>query len=337
MGLGAGAMGLPAAWLLGGLAGGIAVAAGGSGSVSVPRPLTLTAQATVGVALGAQVRPEALTGLAGSWPVVLAVVALTLGVSLGVALALARLTDLGRVTAALGMLPGAAPALIAVGDEVGADARLVATMQFSRVLVVVATVPPLAVLLGAEGSASGGSGGGAAAALQGASGGAEALLVAAAVGVAGALVATVARAPAATLVGPLLLAAVLSATDLAAPLVPSTVNAAAFALIGLGVGSRFDRDSLRHAGRLAPAIAGAVVAVFAGCAALAALLLRALDTDLLTAYLATTPGGISAVLATAFDSGADLTVVIAVQTLRLILLALAAPFLARFLRADLAG
>lgn len=49
----------------------------------------------------------------------------------------------------------------------------------------------------------------------------------------------------------------------------------------------------------------------------------------LTAYLATTPGGLYAVLAVAVGSGADTTFVLAVQVLRLFVMLLAAPVLAR--------
>lgn len=114
--------------------------------------------------------------------------------------------------------------------------------------------------------------------------------------------------------------------------VPGVVADAAFVVVGASVGLRFDRASLRRAGRLVPYMVGAVIVLSAICAALGLVLVAALDTDPLTAYLATTPGGISSVLAAAFDSGADLTVVVAVQTLRLMVLALAAPFATRLLR-----
>jgi uncharacterized membrane protein AbrB (regulator of aidB expression) len=53
----------------------------------------------------------------------------------------------------------------------------------------------------------------------------------------------------------------------------------------------------------------------------------------LDAYLATTPGGLYAVLATATSSGADATFVLAVQVLRVFVMLLIAPLLARILRA----
>ena len=326
-GLAADALGLPAPWLLAGLVGGLAVAVARGSALQVPRAPTVVSQATVGVTLGAAVAPGSLSGLAGAWWAVLAVVALTLGLSVAVALLLARVTGLDRVTAGLGLLPGAAPALVSVGDDVGADARLVATMQYARVLLVVASVPALALLLGSGSSARPGRAVG-----PEPLAGLEPVLVAVLVGLVGAGLAALARSPAASLVGPLLLSAAAGATGLLPIAVPSIASDVAFVTVGASVGLRFDRGSLRHAGRLAPYMAGGVLALTVGSAALGLVLLAALDTDPLTAYLATTPGGISSVLAATFDSGADLTIVVAVQTLRLMLLALIAPFAARLLR-----
>jgi len=51
----------------------------------------------------------------------------------------------------------------------------------------------------------------------------------------------------------------------------------------------------------------------------------------LDGYLATTPGGLFAVLATAVGSGADTTLVLAVQVLRLVVMLAVAPVLAMLL------
>jgi uncharacterized membrane protein AbrB (regulator of aidB expression) len=65
--------------------------------------------------------------------------------------------------------------------------------------------------------------------------------------------------------------------------------------------------------------------------------LASLDgVTLLDAYLATTPGGLYAVLATAPGSGADTTFVLAVQTLRMLLMIVVAPALVRALARRLA-
>ena len=332
-GLAAEVAGLPAPWLLAGLLGGLAVALTRGRPLVAPRTPIVAAQATVGVVLGSQVAPAALAGVASDWWLVVAAVGLTLALSVAVARTLARASGLDRLTATIGLLPGAAPALVAVGDELGADARLVATIQYGRVLLVVASVPVLALIVGsgAEGGGIPGGGFGTGGGADG-SAGLETTLAAAAVAVVGVAVAALARLPAASLVGPLALAALVTATGLLEVGVPGAIADAAFVGIGASVGLLYDRASLRRAGRLLPAIVGAVLALTAACAVPAAMLVLGTGTDALTAYLATTPGGISSVFAAAFDSGADLTLVIAVQTLRLLVLALVAPFAARLLR-----
>jgi hypothetical protein len=50
---------------------------------------------------------------------------------------------------------------------------------------------------------------------------------------------------------------------------------------------------------------------------------------LVDAYLATTPGGLFAVLAVAFGAGANTTFILAVQALRLLVMVLLAPVVVR--------
>ncbi len=74
-----------------------------------------------------------------------------------------------------------------------------------------------------------------------------------------------------------------------------------------------------------------IAALLAACFALAWLLELTTDVPLLDAYLATTPGGLYAVLPIAYGSGADTTFVLAVQGLRLFAMVLAAPAVVRWL------
>ena len=70
----------------------------------------------------------------------------------------------------------------------------------------------------------------------------------------------------------------------------------------------------------------------AGCALLGLVLSAVTGVDRLTAYLATTPGGLFAVLATAAGSGSDVTYVLSVQVIRVFAILLLAPLLARLLQ-----
>jgi uncharacterized membrane protein AbrB (regulator of aidB expression) len=78
-----------------------------------------------------------------------------------------------------------------------------------------------------------------------------------------------------------------------------------------------------------PLATALIVAVIVACAGLGLLLAHLTGATPLEAYLATTPGGVYAVLATAVSAGADATFVVAVQVLRLIAMLLVAPALAR--------
>jgi len=73
------------------------------------------------------------------------------------------------------------------------------------------------------------------------------------------------------------------------------------------------------------------MALLAACFVLGWLLELTAGVTLLDGYLATTPGGLYAVLPIAYGSGADTTFVLAVQALRLLGMVLAAPALVRLL------
>jgi membrane AbrB-like protein len=141
-----------------------------------------------------------------------------------------------------------------------------------------------------------------------------------------------ARLPAAAVLGPLILAAVLTLTGVIDHVsVPPLAREAAFAAIGLYIGLRFERDTLRSIARLVVPVVVSIVALGLGCFALAWLLTVTSGVSLLNAYLATTPGGLYAVLAAAFGAGADTTFILAVQTLRLLVMVLLAPLVVRWM------
>src|SRR3954469_12771010 len=136
------------------LVGLVAALAGRAGHLAVPRLAFVGAQATVGVVLGAYLQSSSLSAVAGSWLPVALVSAGTLGLSLGAGLILARVTVLDVPTATLGMVAGGASGIVTMAGDLGADDRLVAFMQYLRVLVVVLLTP---ILIAAFGGGSGGA------------------------------------------------------------------------------------------------------------------------------------------------------------------------------------
>jgi uncharacterized protein len=295
----------------------------------VPVGVFRAAQAITGVSLGVYVQSSSLDTVAAAWLPVALVSAGTLGLSLLCGILLTRTTEVDPPTAALGMVAGGASGIVGMSRELGADDRLVAVMQYLRVLVVVVLTPILVAV--AFPHAHGDHAGATAPASTPVIGSLrDWVLTGAAVGL-GAIVALVSRIPAGSLLGPMIVAAILALTIGEGFQVPAILREPAFAAIGLQVGLRFTPSLLRQAGRLLLPSLLCIAGLLVACFGLALLLHATSDASLLDAYLATTPGGLYAVLAAAFGTGADTTFVIAVQTLRLFVMVLLAPVAVRHL------
>jgi uncharacterized protein len=322
----AGKAGLPSGYLFVALLAGLAYALVAPGRLALPELGFRAGQAITGVALGTFLHTSTLTGLGTRWIPVVLVSAATLAVTIAAGLVLARVAQLDRPTASLGMVAGGASGIVAMADELGGDDRLVAFMQYLRVLVVTLLTPLLVPLaFGAHSHASVTGGG----PLLGSLGG-WALTIGA--GVAGAVLGPRLKLPAPALIGPLLLSAALTLSGLTGDVeVPPLAREVGFSLIGLQIGLGFERDTVRQIARLALPVAISIAALLLACFGLAWLLELTADVKLLDAYLATTPGGLYAVLPIAYGSGADTTFVLAVQGLRLFAMVLAAPVVVRWL------
>lgn len=326
LGLVVGALGLPAPGLFAALLVGLAAALRGP-RVALPRAGMLAAQAVVGAALGLLLRADTLRAVGAHWAPVLGVSLLTLALTVVAGVVLARVAPVDAPTAALGMIAGGASGIVAMSGELGADDRLVALMQYLRILVIVLLTPLLVPLAfpGEHATTAGGGGGGSGDVLAGVG-------VTVLAAVVGAALARAVHLPAGSLLGPLLVAGALALAGPADGLVvPGALQEIAFAVIGLQVGLRFTPEAVRTAGRLLLPTLAAIAANLLACAGLGALLAPLAGVLFLDGYLATTPGGLYAVLATAVSAGADSTFVLAVQVLRLFVMLLAAPPIVRAL------
>jgi membrane AbrB-like protein len=295
-------------------------------SLKTPAAHVTAGQAIIGVTIGAQVQVSMLDTIAARWVPVLLITLATLVLSLAAGLVLGRLSHIDRVTASFGMIAGGASGLTAVSRQLGADERLVAVMQYIRVLIIVISTPVVAHVCFAGTSHAG-------AVLDGPRPGVLAgTAFTAACAVAGLLFARLVRLPVGSLLGPMLVsAAVVVAGVSPVNEVPVVVQSLGYALIGLQVGLRFTPGSLRSAGRLLPTAIALTVILIVSCAGVGVAVARSAHVSALDAYLATTPGGLYVVLATAVESGANTTFVLTVQVLRLFIMLLAAPVLARAL------
>lgn len=314
----------PAAFLLGPLLAGIALALRGA-TVRVPRACFLAAQALIGCLVAHAITGSIIATIAADWPLMLLTVATTIVAGGVVGWGLTRLQVLPGTTAAWGSSPGAASAMVAMAEEFGADPRLVAFMQYLRVIMVALSASLVARLL------FGGT--------EGAPPAPEPLVPAVlpflatlAIATAGGVLGARLRIPAGPMLVPLAIGGALHGADLVEITLPPWLMAAAYVALGWYVGLRFDRETTRRAFRAIPRLALASLALIALCALSAWLLTHVLPIDGLTAFLATSPGGLDTVAIIATGSGqADVAFVLAIQTLRLFLIILVGPPLARLI------
>jgi membrane AbrB-like protein len=323
--LGLAAVSVPSAALFAGLLVATVLALAGLGPSAVPRRATAAAQAVIGVVIGLLARPETLGAIAAQWLPVLLISVGTLLVSMAAGLVMGLQRGVSALTGMLAQTAGGASGLVAISRELGGDERVVSVVQYLRVGLVTATMPVVAIV--GYGAAHVGAGGAPAAPTAPWWVG---LVVLAGCGAVGVPLARVLRVPAGALLGPMVLAAGLSLSGLlVAVAVPPLLVDLAYAVIGWQAGLRFTREALATVVRVLPLATALILAVIALCAGLGLVLSATTGMTPLEGYLATTPGGVYAVLATAISSGVDVTSVVAVQVLRVLLMLLVAPLLAR--------
>lgn len=315
------AVGLSAAALFASLVVAAFFAVRGIGPHRVPKPAGMLAQGILAVSIGLMVDTDTLSALGAAWLPALGVCVATLVVSVAAGFVLAAHKDVDALTGALSMIAGGAQGLVAVTRELGGDERIVAVVQYLRVGLIIVTMPLVATLVFGAGSSSG--------AVRDSGGSAwyVDLLVVAACIVAGIGVAKLIRLPAPATLGPLAVSMALELSGwIHSVSAPTVLLPIAFVIIGWQAGLAFTRDSVRAVGRVLPYAVVLIVVVGVICALLGLLLSHAAGITLLEGYLATTPGGLSAVLAVSAASGANVTFVAAVQVVRLVIMLFAAPF-----------
>lgn len=321
-------LGLPSPPLFGALFAGMAWAVAGRGrAVQLPRWGSLVGQAVIGVSMGALLDLATLRELGGNAGSVAAVNIATLLLSLLIGNLFARWGQVSLATGTFSMIAGGASGITAIARDLGADDRVTSVVQYLRVVTILVGMPLVTTWVFRPEQVA------ATTAAQTTNPLLFDLVFVLVSGVVGVWLARLVHFPSGSLLGPLVVAAALSMSGwLGQPSVPDLVVAVGYALVGLQVGLRFTRASLHQVGRLLPLAVALIIAVVLGCAGFAVVLSRVAHVPLLDAYLATTPGGLYAVLATAASSGADVTFVLAVQVVRLLLVLASAPLIASWFR-----
>lgn len=316
--------GLPAGFLLGPMIVAVVFALSGA-RLGVPKPLFAAAQVVIGLMIARSITPDLLGEIAVEWPVFLAGVLSVIVVSFALGWFLAARQVLPGPTAIWGISPGAAVAMTLMSQAYGADERLVAFMQYLRVVLVVSSASLVAAWVGVPAShASVFSGW--FVALDGVP-----LAVTIALAVSCWLAARFWRFPASPLILALVIGAVAQDIGGLTLTLPASVFALSFMIIGWGIGLRFTRETVGYVVRALPAVLASIVLLIVICAGLAGLLVVFADIDPLTAFLATSPGGADTVGIIASTTHVDIAYVMAMQLARFLAVTILGPPIARLL------
>jgi uncharacterized protein len=313
---------LPAALLLGAMAAAILVAVFG-GKLTVAHWPYVLAQGLLGCLVARSIGLPILMTMFRQWPLFLGGVCSVLVISTALGALLGHWKVLPGTTAVWGSSPGAATVMVLMSESFGGDSRLVAYMQFLRVILVALVASIVARLWVAHGGA-----------IKPAMDWFPAVAAAPlsetiALAVIGAIAGAKSKIPAGPLLIPLIAGIALSCTHLITITLPPWLMAGCYALVGWSIGLRFTREIVIYAARVFPTIAASTLTLIALCGGLAWLLHVTVGTDPLTAYLATSPGGVDSVAIIAASSQVDQPFVMAMQMARMILVLLAGPTLAR--------
>jgi len=313
---------LPAALLLGPMVAGIALASAGA-RIRVKDTVFAATQAVIGCMIGRSIPVSILHEAIMQWPVFLLGVGSTIVMAALFGWVLTSWRVLPGTTAIWGSSPGGAAAMTVMSGAYGADIRLVAFMQYLRVLCVTTVASLVASAAGRAHPV---------AALVWFPpvdwvAFAETLTVPAL----GVIVAKLFRIRAGALLIPLIASGVLANTGAMRIELPPWLLAASYALLGWGIGLRFTRETLAYAARAFPRVLSSTLALIVACAGVALILVRTAGVDPLTAYLATSPGGLDTVAIIATSSQVDVPFVLSMQFARIIIVLATGPWLARFL------
>lgn len=315
---------LPAALLLGPMLAAILLGINGR-AVAVPRPIFMMAQGVVGTLMARAMPPTVLGEILQAWPVILVGVASVVLTANVIGYGLARFRVLPGTTAVWGSSPGAATAMVIMAEAYGGDTRLVAVMQYLRVLIV-ATMASLAARFYLNATLSGGTAAAWFPAVHGMS-----LAGTLAVIAVGLTLSRILRLTTGAMILPMLIAIGLQGAGLLTVELPPVLLAVSYAVCGWAIGGRFNREILAYAARALPTIFLAIVVLVGICAIYAGVLASVTGVDFLTAYLATSPGGADSVAIIAASSNVDMSFVMAMQTMRFFMVLFTGPATARFI------
>lgn len=317
---------MPAAFLIGSIAAGIVTAVFFGGGIKVPSVIFSAAQSVLGCMVASIFTASVLRSILDNIGIVLFCVISMLIFSFFLGWILTARKVLPGSTAIWGSWPGGASTMVILSGAYGADMRLVAFMQYMRVVMVALTASLVTMLFGLD------------------TGvpkpdifhylfdafNTKDLFFTLGLAAVCAAAAKVLRFSA----GPILLSMISGAALMNIGVLnialPHWLLVITYVLIGWSIGLRFTREIVLYALKALPAVFSSVIILMLLCAAVAAVLVFKTGIDPLTAYLAASPGGADSIVIIAASGNVDMAFVMSVQVMRFGAVLLIGPWLASF-------
>ena len=318
------ALGLPLPLLLGPMLGCLCFALLG-GRMQDAGLLSTFMRTFLGVAIGSAITPELISDLPGYGPSLALIPAFVLIIGLIGYPLLRRGFGLDAPTAYYAAMPGGLQDMLIFGEEAGGNVRSMSLIHATRVLVIVTLAPVVLTLLyGLDLTAPPGD---AATSLP-----VTQLILMLVAGLLGWQIAARVGLFGASLLGPMILTAILSLTGILTTRPPAELIWAAQFFIGLSVGAKYSgitgQELRRDVG--AGLVFSLILAVLS--VVVIELVLQFSPADSLDVILAFLPGGQAEMAIIALVAGADIAFVVAHHLLRILVVILLAPIFMRFVR-----
>lgn len=315
---------IPAAFLLGAMIAGIVLGLKNT-NLAVPKPIFNLSQGILGCLTAETITSHVLTDLISYWQLALIITISTIIISVILGAIIVKFSTLPGSTAIWGIMPGGASAMVGICGDYGADPRLVALIQYLRVIFVVFMLAVFSHFLSLK------------------TGTANAqpiswfpppsinLIYTILIAIVGVLFTQLIKFPSGRILIPMLIGASLQVNGVIKLETPLWLLMLCSGSIGLTVGLRFNFAVIKLAIKTLPIILLSIVIMLAFCYGQAVLLHFYLDIDYLTCFLATSPGGLDTSVLIALDTHSDLALILPLQILRFFSVLVFGPFIARYL------
>lgn len=319
----------PAAFLLGPMLAAIIVVI--SNLPMVLNPLAFrTAQVIVGLMMASHLPLSTFDNIAQQWPVFIFGTVMTVIASGLVGVALSKSGLLPGTTAIWGTSPGAAGVMTIMSESYGADMRLVAVMQYTRVAFCAFAAMLTASLLVDSQTLQNVE-------VQWFVDSWSNFFITLLVVIVSLWVSSKVRVSGGFLLLPMFIGFVLQSFDVVVIELPAFLLMIAFAVMGWGIGFRFTPAVVRHAIKVFPFILLSILFLLLVNALLAWFLVWWIGIDFLSAFLGTSPGGADSVAIIASNIPVDTGFVMTMQVSRFLLVMIVGPLLAKWLSTKLIG